>query len=363
MLSVAKTDCYWIDKSKSGFEKEDFTLQYAMLLKPHPNARYRQSVSQLAKIELQAILRAWSVHEEPGCEMLGSEPFLFFSVPQMSDGLLRALSRHSACCLLCEVLDGKLLKPVEKKPAFFMPEELPQVLKYKGKTNADFTMMLLNCAIAASEYAQSEQPLTVLDPVCGKGTTAFCALCLGNNAIGVDRDEKSLHEADTYLARSLKLNRLKHKRAIGSQTLTGGGHVQTTDFTIAQTAEEQKQGDVRSLRLISGDAGQLGQMMKPASCHVIVGDLPYGVQHAPQEDRGLSSPERLLSRIAGGCAQVLKRGGIAAFSFNAYTLTRAKAAAALEAADLEVLSQPPFDGFAHWVEQAVERDAVLARKR
>lgn len=337
-------------------------MRYAMLLKPHPNARYRQSVSQLAKIELQTILRAWSIQAEPSLEMLGSEPFLFFDAPQMPDGLWQALSRHSACCLLCEATENGFLKPLEKKPSFFMPEELPQVLKYKGKTNADFTMMLLNCAIAASDYAKSEQPLTVLDPVCGKATTPFCALCLGHHAIGVDRDEKALREADTYLARSLKLNRLKHKRAIGSQTLTGGGHVQTTDFVMAQTAEEQKQGATRSLRLISGDAGQLGQMMKSGSCHVIVGDLPYGVQHAPQEGRGLSSPERLLSRIAGGCAQVLKRGGVAAFSFNAYTLPRTKAAAALEAAGLEVLSQPPFDGFAHWVEQAVERDAVLARK-
>ena len=337
-------------------------MRYAMLLKPHPNARYRQSVSQLAKIELQTILRAWSVQEEPCEQLLGCEPFLFFDAPGMADGLLRALSRHSACCLLCEATGDGLLKPLEKNPSFFMPEELPQVLKYKGKTNADFTMMLLNCALAASAFAKSEQPLTVLDPVCGKGTTAFCALCLGHNAIGLDRDEKALHEADTYLARSLKLNRLKHKRSAGSQTLTGGGHVQTVDFVMAQTAEEQKQGDTRTLRLISGDAGQLGQMMKPGSCHVIVGDLPYGVQHAPQEGRGVSSPERLLSRIAGGCAQVLKRGGVAAFSFNAYTLSRAKASAALEAAGLEVLSQPPFDGFAHWVEQAVERDAVLARK-
>ena len=309
-------------------------MRYAMLLKPHPNARYRQSVSQLAKIELQTILRAWSIGGEPACEMLGSEPFLFFDAPEMPQGLWRALSRHSTCCLLCEVTEMHLLKPLEKKPAFFLPEELPQVLKYKGKTNADFTMMLLNCAIAASDFARSECPLTVLDPVCGKGTTAFCALCLGHHAIGVDRDEKALREADTYLARSLKLNRMKHRRAIGSQTLTGGGHVQTTDFTMAQTAEEQKQGDIRNLRLISGDAGQLAQMMKPGSCHIIVGDLPYGVQHAPQEGRGISSPERLLSRIASGCAQVLKPGGVAAFSFNAYTLPRAKAAAALETAGL-----------------------------
>lgn len=338
-------------------------MRYAMLLKPHANARYRQSLQQLAMNELQVMLRSWLLDCTPEATVLAGESFLCFDAGEMPEGLLRALSRHSGCALLCEQTPEGLLRPIERRPEWFLPEELPQVLKYKGKTNADFTMMLLNCALAASAFARSDQPLTVLDPVCGKGTTAFCALCHGHNAIGVDRDDKALHEADTYLARSLKLNRIKHKRTNSSQTLTGGGHVPVTDFTMAQSAEDQKQGQTRSLRLISGDAGQLGRMMKHGSCHLIIGDLPYGVQHAPQEGRGLSSPERLLARIAEGCAQVLKPGGVAAFSFNAYTLPWAKAAAALEAAGLEPLTEPPFNSFAHWVEQAVERDAVFARKR
>lgn len=333
-----------------------------MLLKPHANARYRQSLQQLAMIELQTILNAWMPGVEPQPQLVGGESFLCFDAPEMPEGLWQALFRHSGCALLCEEPAQGLLRPLVRQADWFLPEELPQVLKYKGKTNADFTLMLLNCAVAASAFAKNEGPLTVLDPVCGKATTAFCALCLGHNAIGVDRDDKALREADTYFARSLKLNRIKHKRTEGSQTLSGGGHAHTVDYSVALSAQEQKQGKVRTLRLISGDAGSLGRMMKPGSCHIIVGDLPYGVQHAPSEGRGLSSPERLLARIADGCSQVLKPGGVAAFSFNAYTLPREKAAAALAASGLEVLSQPPFDGFAHWVEQAVERDAVLAVK-
>lgn len=333
-----------------------------MLLKPHANARYRQSLQQLATIELQTMLDAF----RPGCPVTaavyGGEPFLCFDIEDMPEGLLRMLSRHSGCALLCRVEGEGLLRPVQRTPDWYLPEELSQVLKYKGKTNADFTMMLLNCALAASVFAKTDAPLTVLDPVCGKATTAFCALSLGHNAIGVDRDDKALHEADTYFARSLKLNRYKHKRTTGSQTLTGGGHVQTIDYTVAATADAQKQGDQRTLRLISGDSGQLGRMMKQNSCHLIVGDLPYGVQHAPQEAHGYSSPEKLLARIAQGCTAVLKKGGVAAFSYNAFTLPRQKAVAALAAAGLEPLDQPPFDGFSHWVEQAVERDAVLARK-
>ena len=34
----------------------------------------------------------------------------------------------------------------------------------------------------------------------------------------------------------------------------------------------------------------------------------------------------------------------------------------MERAGLEVMSQPPYDDFSHWVEQAVERDVVIARK-
>lgn len=337
-------------------------MRYAMLLKPHANARYRQSLQQLAMIELQTMLTPWLPQCEPAAAVLGGEPFLCFEAEALPEGLLRTLSRHSGCAFLCEVTEDGLLRPIERNPDWFAPEELPQVLKYKGKTNADFTMMLINCALSASAFARETKSLTVLDPVCGKGTTAFCALCLGHHTIGVDRDDKALHEADTYLARSLKMNRYKHKRTVHSQTLTGGGHVPVTEFSIAPTADGQKQGDSRTLRFISGDAGRLSQMMKAGSCHLVVGDLPYGVQHAPQEGKGVSSPERLLMRIADGCAHVLKSGGVAAFSFNAYTLPRAKAAATLEAAGLQPLLQPPFDGFAHWVEQAVERDAVLAMK-
>ena len=56
--------------------------------------------------------------------------------------------------------------------------------------------------------------------------------------------------------------------------------------------------------------------------------------------------------VCQNAAETLKAGGPSAGGTSA----------ALEAAGLTPLSQPPFDGFCHWVEQAVERDAVLAIK-
>ena len=59
------------------------------------------------------------------------------------------------------------------------------------------------------------------------------------------------------------------------------------------------------------------------------------------------------------CAQT--RGALA-FSFNIYTLRRKEVEQLLTEAGLHVLSEGPYADFSHWVEQAVERDVVVARK-
>ena len=117
-----------------------------------------------------------------------------------------------------------------------------------------------------------------------------------------------------------------------------------------------------TLRMIHGDAGALDALVRPQSCHLAVCDLPYGVQHAPREGGGMSSLSRLVERVLPGCVHALKRGGAVAFAFNLNTLRRAEVAAQMEKAGLEVMSRPPYDDFSHWVEQAVDRDVVIARK-
>lgn len=61
--------------------------------------------------------------------------------------------------------------------------------------------------------------MRILDPMCGKGTTLMCALCENCDAVGVDTDAKAIREAESYLERSLKLHRIKHRRASGALTL------------------------------------------------------------------------------------------------------------------------------------------------
>ena len=51
-----------------------------------------------------------------------------------------------------------------------------------------------------------------------------------------------------------------------------------------------------------------------------------------------------------------------ALSFNAQNLKLERLRALMAAAGLEVLEGGPYDGFAHWVEQAITRDIAVCRK-
>ena len=191
-------------------------------------------------------------------------------------------------------------------------------MKWLRKTNADFTRLLLHCARAVSGFAQSDAPLTVLDPMCGKGTTLFCALEEGDHAVGMDVDAKALLEADQLLG-FLKMNRLKHKREESSLTVPKGKPVRSVGYRLSTSIEGWKNGDERTFRLLNGDLGVLPAVMARESCHLAVADLPYGVQHAPSEGRKVMSLANFASKVCESCFAVLKHGGAIALSFNTYT--------------------------------------------
>ena len=51
-----------------------------------------------------------------------------------------------------------------------------------------------------------------------------------------------------------------------------------------------------------------------------------------------------------------------ALSFNAQNLRLERLRALMEEAGLEVLRGGAYDGFSHWVEQAITRDVAVCRK-
>ncbi|NLI20516.1 MAG: hypothetical protein GX418_03125 [Clostridiales bacterium] len=335
-------------------------MQFALLVKSHANARYAQSLLKLAARESECLLSALGIRARVTVETIAGTPFLMLETEALGEEAWAHLSRHSAVSLAA-VRNGEWLRPLTLRPPAYLEPDLAQVLKYKGKTNADFTSMMLNCARSASAFALSREPLSVLDPLCGKGTTLFCALQQGDCAVGIETDEKAVREADVYVQRYLQYHRYKHRREEKSLTLRKGGAAKEVRFTLSDTPEHYKNGDTVSLRLIRGDTALADEIVGSGGVHLIVGDLPYGVQHAPKENRTVDSLEGLLRRALPAYRRALLPGGALALAFNTYTLPRENLVAAMKQSGLIPLTEPPFDDFSHWVEQAVNRDLVIAR--
>lgn len=336
-------------------------MEYCFQLLPHANLHYREALISLGQAELRCMLLALRQNAPPSVETLGGQPFLCLSLSEsLGEKALRLVRQHSALLLLCKREHGALL-PLDVPEGRYLPSDLPEVLKYKGKTSATFTRMLLNLALCASDFADETRPLTLLDPLCGKVTAGFCALERGWNAVCVDQDAAALAEADRYFARYLQMRRVKHQRQTQSATVKGRGVPQVV-YTLSDTREHYAQNDVRSLRLIEADTALCGALGRIAKADLIVADLPYGIQHAPVDGRRAEPFAALLSRALPAWRAALDKGGAMALSFNTLTLPRQTVISLLKDAGLEPLMDEPWSNFRHFVEQAVIRDVVVARR-
>ncbi len=337
-------------------------MQFFLQLTPHPNIRYREEQVRLGQSELACLLRSLSLPDAVEAKMLGDVPFLSFTADALSPEALQCISRHSSRLMLFECTAPDLLRPIIWSGSPFLPDDLSEILKYKGKTNASFTRMMLNCARAASDFAQSSSVLTVLDPMCGKCTTGFVALQGGMNAVCTDIDLRALQEAMDYFSNYLQFHHLKHKLEQSSRTV-GQNAVPVAQYTLSDTKEHFSAGDVRSFTVAHCDSALIGSLLKKHQAELLVCDLPYGVQHAPQNGRKTESFPKLLERILPSWRNALKSGGAAAISFNTLTLRKDQFLTLLEQAGFSPMTEPPYDDFSHFVEQAVHRDFIVAQVR
>ena len=337
------------------------SLIYSFQLCPHANIRYQESLVGLGQKELECLLFSLGIPGTPVVSSVGGCTFFRLETDEkLSDDMLHLLRQHSSLLLISEEIGG-LLRPLPFSSADYLPADLPEVLKYKGKTSARFTQMMLNCALAASSQLGKDH-LTVLDPLCGRGTTLYCALQRGMDAVGVEAHRQDLDEMDHYLSRYCELHRLKHRREASSRTI-GKSAVPCVSYTLADTKEHYQQGNTHSLQFYQGDTALCQSLFKKHPASVIVTDLPYGVQHAPGASGGIASFDAFLHRVLPAWHDALKVGGAIAMSFNILTLKKDRVTALLKESGLVPLTEAPYDSFVHDVEQAVRRDFVVALRQ
>ena len=160
-------------------------MKYAFLLYPHQNVRYRQSLKLLAEQELLMTLRALGYESDVKLEEMGGATFLRFEAENLTDRDIRMLSQLASVYVMfaCE---GGGMTPVESLHPDYIGEDLPALLKYKGKTNEMFTDTMLTMALASSGFiGQHDSDLIVCDPMAGRGTTLMLALRRGDHGVGI----------------------------------------------------------------------------------------------------------------------------------------------------------------------------------
>ncbi|MBQ8507353.1 MAG: hypothetical protein IJ466_08000 [Clostridia bacterium] len=335
-------------------------MKYCMLLWPHANVRYQNETLKLAQSELKLMLDIFAPDAEISVYEGLNMPALEIRTPDEMDArLISAIRGHSLLYALFEIRDGGLLLPVAGREEAFVGSDLPGILKYKGKTNELFLQLMTNVALYAGGFARrGAERLELLDPMCGRGTTLFVGANRGWNTTGTDVDRNDLSEAEKFLRRYFEYHRMKHAMKKEARTVPGAKSAAVTQFAFSDTPEHFKAGESCSLRLANADAARVREIFGKEKFHMIVCDLPYGVQHASVG----ASPEKLLRQALPGWKEALKKGGAIALSFNAQSFKTEKVRILLEEAGLEVKRGGAYDGFSHWVEQAVTRDIAVAKR-
>jgi hypothetical protein len=328
----------------------------AAQLAPQRSTQYSNLPRDLAAAEVLASPLGPGL-QDVSLRSIAGQDYLTFGLPgPITDKAGRLLASMAMLGGVFELFDaigdvaGPLLRPVEASHPAFISPDMAATRRYKGKTNEAFTRFLCNMAKYASDFHSSDwSTLDVVDPLCGGGTTLFTALSLGADVAGLDLDRTDIESTASFITQYCRENRIalatkeERLRKLGARRWL---------FQIGRD-------DVRRCMLAVGDAGRTGELLAGfGRPHLIVTDLPYGIQH--------SGPlHGLLADCLPGWAELLVSGGAIAFSWDSTRLDRQEMMKLVgKVGDLEVVDRPPYDRLAHRVDRVIKRrDVLVARRR
>ena len=344
-------------------------ITYALLLNPGHNRVYYKSSQELSLVEFSII--AQSLGCEPsdikGEEIAGVFYLTFNAKQTLSHTDLEKIARLSFVFALF-AKEGDMLRPILIPQANIVDANLGSLLKYTGKTNELFTRMMINVALASCAFPEPER-VKLLDPIAGKGTTLFEGLTMGFDCYGVEIMEKSANESYHHLKKFLELDRTKHKPNIIKQNSPQKENC-SKHFVIdlAQDKDSFKNNTQQHWEMIVGNSQYTDRFLKKESVHIMVGDLPYGVQHGnvagkKQQSSSLTrSPKELVKSCIPAWKKALKPGGTLVLSWNSNVFPKSQFAEILTQAGMEVLTDGSYNKFEHRVDSSIMRDIIVARK-
>lgn len=328
---------------------------HLVLLAPSSNRVYAGTADVLMAAELTILLG----DERPVQRVeLAGVGYLALVVDELDDRAVAALGRLSGAYALFR-READRLTPVPLIRPDRFDDDLVTIPKYPGKTNEQFTRLLLNVTLASATRTP-DGPLTVLDPMCGRGTTLSTALVLGHDAAGVESDLKSVEAYAAFLKTYLRRRRLKHSADMTPVRREGKSLGRRLDVVVTP----ESGGRPQALTVFSGDTRQSAALHGRRRFDAVVVDAPYGIVHGSQatatkRDRSAAG---LLGEALGVWAGQLKGGGALGLSWNTYGLTRERLTGLAVQAGLEPLDTAPYLSFGHRVDSSIHRDVFVAVK-
>jgi hypothetical protein len=341
---------------------------YALLLRPAANRVYTKGVASLGVAEL-AVLGDDALHdvfEAVTPATIAGVDYLRFETPVPLGGpQLAVLANHSSALALFELDAETRLVPVELDPVAHLEDDLVTIPRYKGKTNEQFTKLLLNVTLAASDHAADwpGRRLRVLDPVCGRGTTLAHALVYGFDADGVEIDRAAYDAFRAFFVTWLKDKRFKHQADASPLRRDGKISGRRLDVVFARTKDEYKADDVQRVTFVNDDTVMLAEHYRKPVFDLVVADLPYGVQHTNRVRPGATDrdPRDLVDAALEGWVGAMKPAAAIGLSFNTKTLARDALVDLIRRHGLEPRRSDDVS-FRHRVDHAITRDLVVAVK-
>lgn len=340
-------------------------MQLLMMTSPSANRVYADAAPGLAAAEL-AITAGL---DEVATTSVAGVDYLRFEAEPTAE-LRQLLSAQSGLLAVFAVADesgeAPLLRPIAVPDTDWFDDDLVTIPKYSGKTNEQFTRLLLNVTLAAVDRPASsdEEPWTVLDPLCGRGTTLAQVLLRGMNAAGVEGDVKSVEAMAAFHRTWLRRKRLKHTAEMTPVRREGKSLGKRFDITLG--SDRHLGTSRRELSVFTGDTRQAKSLYGKKKFEAIVTDAPYGVVHGSHSDvRGTSgkrdrSAAGLLGEAVPVWASQLKPGGALGISWNTYGLSREDLAAICTKAGLEPQTDGAWLKLGHRVDASINRDVMVA---
>jgi hypothetical protein len=313
-------------------------MNVKLLLSPLTKGAYFADAVQVARAEYLAHFPGREVAEE----WVG--PLVFLNA-DADEADFEQILRLSCVQALFTDHDGALTA-IDKVSGFEFPAALVWGAKYPGKTNELVTQLAINVGLAFLK-TKDRSPKSLLDPMAGRGTTLLWALRYGLDARGIELDPKALAALQRHVKKQTKLHRIKHKQTEGGVgSFSRKSHGRFLQYQMGQ----------RTLRLITGDACEAEALLQRKRSHLIVADLPYGVQHS--DAGGARNPLKTLRACAPVWRDCLRSGGAMVLIFNTYQPRRSELVRTFVEAGLqEQLFTAP-----HRMSESIVRDLVVFTK-